>query len=305
MLDRGVLERLRKWIEPSPGALVKMHVRSARPQRPQRRGVRADTRSRDAPVARGLVGAAHLAGRALRQTAQRPRPEGDAAEPARSRRRSSRSAAAQAGTAPSSGRRTCRCTSAPKQAPKDARAMRDAGAAAGAPSKKDAEATPPTCSSRARASTCGIIRARSGWTSRRSRVDGGGRRELEAREGERQGAPLRALHQQPARQGEDDAGGDALDRGTRRRPRAAARACACWIYSVISSLTQYSPRISRIQSRSLPSVPCPPAAHTIACPTTTTAATTTRARERRHPRRRRRRRESDARARSSRWRGTP
>ena len=28
MLDRGVLERLRKWIEPSPGALVNLHVRS-------------------------------------------------------------------------------------------------------------------------------------------------------------------------------------------------------------------------------------------------------------------------------------
>ena len=156
MLDRGVLERLRKWIEPSPGALVNLHVRSgvlnALNMFEVDIGTRLGHRAPHTVAAPPLTPLLHhpqvddvlqsalrtsQVGRYVKLLSVHPKETPQNRRLATAlvekwlRRIFGNSAEFRSSDVP---------MYRPKQAPKDLHAMRDAGAAAGAPSKKDDEA---------------------------------------------------------------------------------------------------------------------------------------------------------------------
>ena len=128
MLDRGVLERLRKWIEPSPGALVNLHVRSG--------VLNALNMFEVDDVLQSALRTSQV-GRYVKLLSVHPKETPQNRRLATAlvekwlRRIFGNSAEFRSSDVP---------MYRPKQAPKDLHAMRDAGAAAGAPSKKDDEA---------------------------------------------------------------------------------------------------------------------------------------------------------------------
>ena len=128
MLDRGVLERLRKWIEPSPGALVNLHVRSG--------VLNALNMFEVDDVLQSALRTSQV-GRYVKLLSVHPKETPQNRRLATAlvekwlRRIFGNSAEFRSSDVP---------MYRPKQTPKDLHAMRDAGAAAGAPSKKDDEA---------------------------------------------------------------------------------------------------------------------------------------------------------------------